>query len=232
NDFLRYLVASRSQLDRASAALHAARAAVSAREAALDQARTALSFSSLRAPVGGRVVDRLAERGDTATPGAPLLRIYDPSSLRVEVPVRESLAVSLRLGQELDVEIPALPLAARGAIEEIVPFADPGARTLLVKVGFRARDERVLAGMFARVAVPSGTARRVLVPRDAVHAIGQLRFVDVAAGDDAAERRLVTVGPDEPPDRVEVLSGLRAGERVWTRPAADADAPAPAPTQP
>lgn len=211
-------VAAQSALDRARSQLDAARADVSGRAAALEQARAALSFSSLRAPVGGRVVDRLAERGDTATPGTPLLRIYDPASLRVEVPVRESLAVGLALGQELDVEVPSLPLAARGAIEEIVPFADPGARTLLVKVGFRARDERILAGMFARVAIPSGTARRIVVPRSAVREVGQLRYVDVAVGDDASERRLVTLGAEEPPDQVEVLSGVREGERVWAAP--------------
>ena len=139
------------------------------------------------------MVDRLAEPGDTAVPGQPLLRIYDPSLLRVEVPVRESLAVDLRLGQALPVEVPALESRLDGTVDELVPFAEPGARTLLVKVRLPRTESRLVAGMYARVADAEGRL----------------------------ERRLVTTG-ERLGDEIEVLSGLREGERVLLRGGADA----------
>lgn len=207
-------VAAERRLDEVRAQLRAARADVAGATQSLEEARTGASYAEIRSPVSGRVVDRLAEPGDTAVPGRPLLRIYDPSLLRVEVPVRESLAVGLTVGDALRVEIPALGQPVEGHIDEIVPFAEPGARTLLVKVSLPRSDARLFAGMFARVAIPAGERQRLLVPAAAVERVGQLEFVDVLGGDGRAERRLVTTGAAASADRVEVLSGLREGERV------------------
>lgn len=212
-------VGTKQRLDQATSELQSARAAVRALERSLEEARAALSHTRIHAPVSGRVVDRLAEPGDTAVPGQPLLRIYDPTLLRVEVPVRESLAVDLRLGQELPVEVPALEARLEGTVDELVPFAEPGARTLLVKVRLPRTESRLVAGMYARVGVPAGTLRRVVVPAAAVAEIGQLEFVEVVADGEALERRLVTTG-ERLGDEVEVLSGLREGERVLLRAAA------------
>ncbi|MFQ5698065.1 MAG: efflux RND transporter periplasmic adaptor subunit [Myxococcota bacterium] len=123
-------VAAQQRLDEATAELRSAQAEVAGRRKALEQARAAASFTEIRAPVAGRVVDRLAEPGDTAVPGRPLLRIYDPALLRVEAPVRESLAVRLRVGDPLRVDIPVLGEPVEGRIDEIVPFAEriPGGR--------------------------------------------------------------------------------------------------------
>jgi len=208
-------VASQRQLDQATSELRSAQAAVKGLEEEREASRTARSFAEIRAPVSGLVVDRVAEPGDTAMPGEPLLRIYDPSLLRVEVPVRESLAVKLRVGQTLAVEIPALGAAMQGIVDEIVPFADPGARTLLVRARLTAYDERVFAGMFARVAIPAGERRMLLVPAAAVEEIGQLSYVDVVDADGAVERRVVTTGQTDESGRVEILSGVRPAEVVW-----------------
>jgi RND family efflux transporter MFP subunit len=208
-------VGTRQRVDQTRTARDAAEARVQGLQQALEEARTALSFAQIRAPAGGRVIDRFAEPGDTAMPGRPLLRIYDPTLLRVEVPVRESLAVHLNVGQTLRVEIPALDRSVDGDIDEIVPFAERGARTLLVKVGLAAGSERLFAGMFARVGIPSGERRRLLVPEAAVERVGQLEFVHVAGDGDALERRMVTTGETLDSGEVEVLSGLAAGERVW-----------------
>jgi membrane fusion protein (multidrug efflux system) len=220
-------VASQRQLDQVTSELRAAEASVGRLTEAREQSRAQLSFAEIRAPVSGRVVDRLAEPGDTATPGTPLLRIYDPTLLRVEVPVRESLAVHLRVGQSLGVEIPSMNEHSEGVIDEIVPLADPGARTLLVKVRLRKEDERLLAGLYARVAIPAGQRRRLLVPSGAVQEIGQLSYVEVVTEADGRERRLVTTGRQEPDDRIEILSGLEPAKSVWVPrpPTAGARAP-------
>jgi multidrug efflux pump subunit AcrA (membrane-fusion protein) len=143
--------------------------------------------------------------------------------LRVEAPVRESLAVALGVGQSLRVQVPAVDATLEGEIDELVPFAEPGARSVLVKIRLPAGDERLFAGMFARVAVPAGQRRRLLVPAAAVERIGQLEFVDVVGEDGAHARRLVTTGEPAEGGRVEILSGLRSGERIWL--------PAPGPSE-
>jgi len=219
-------VVSQSQLDQATSELESAQAAVKGLEEERQASRTTLSFAEIRAPVGGRVVDRLAEPGDTAMPGEPLLRIYDPSLLRVDVPVRESLAVRLRVGQTLEVEIPALDASVQGVVDEIVPFADPGARTLLVRVRLTSYGERVFAGMFARVSIPAGERRMLRVPAAAIEEIGQLSYVDVVAADGTLARHVVTTGRVDASGQVEILSGLQPSDAVWV-PEAPGSSPAP-----
>jgi len=212
-ELVRRGAATRQRLDQAVSALRVAEAETERLEQALAEARTALSHTVIRAPVGGRVVDRLADPGDTAVPGQTLLRIYDPTALRVEVPVRETLAVRLSLGQTITVEIPALGETAKGAIDEIVPFAETGARTLLVKIRL-PQDPRLFAGMYARAAFPAGRETVLAIPAELVQRIGQLEFVAVVGPDGAQERRAVTTGQDLGAGLVEALSGLSEGETL------------------
>jgi membrane fusion protein (multidrug efflux system) len=206
-------VASRQQLDRATATYEVATAKLEGAEQRAEDAEVALSHGEIRSPVNGRVIDRLAEPGDTAAPGAPLLRIYDPGTMRLEAPVREGLATRLTPGQKLRVRIEALDLTLEGEIDEIVPAAEPGARTFLVKVRLPDQTE-LYSGMFGRVWVPAGTGRRLVAPEEAFERIGQLEYATVVGSDGSPRRRLVTTGPEAGPAGVEVLSGLSAGERV------------------
>jgi RND family efflux transporter MFP subunit len=206
-------VASAQQLDRAVAGYQMAAAELERAEQGVADAKVAVSHSEIRSPVAGRVVDRLAEPGDTAAPGAPLLKVYDPGTMRLEAPVRESLATRLTPGEVLAVQIEAVGLSTRGEIDEIVPAAEPGSRTFLVKV--RLPDEpRLFAGMFGRMAIPAGEGRRLVLDPAAVERIGQLEFVRVVDEKGLISRRLVTTGPHTPGGGIEVLSGLAAGERV------------------
>ena len=210
-------VVTRQSLDQATADFTGAKADVNRLKRALDAVETALAYTEIRAPAQGVVVDRLAEPGEMASPGLPLLRIYDPAALRVEVPVRESLAVRLATGQGLGIEVPARGVTFDGTIEEIVPFAEPGARTLLVKVGLPG-DPRLYAGLFARVAIPAGQRERLLVPVAAINQVGQLDFVTTIGAERQLRRRFVTLGEPVANERIEVLSGLSAGETVLLPP--------------
>jgi RND family efflux transporter MFP subunit len=209
-------VASRQQVDRAEAAYLVATATLERSEQALADAEVGVSHAEIRAPVGGRVVDRLAEPGDTAAPGAPLLRIYDPGAMRLEAAVREGLAVNLVPGQSLRVYIEALDLSLDGEIDEIVGAAEPGARTFLVKIRL-SHAPRLFSGMFGRVRITAGMSRRVVAPAASIERIGQLQYAMVANAEGSLSRRMVTTGPELATGDVEILSGLRAGERVLVR---------------
>ena len=212
DELLKRGIGTRQRYDQALSALQVGEAEADRLRQSLSEAETALSYTQILAPVAGRVIDRLAEPGDTVAPGQPLLRLYDPAALRVEAPVRESLAVRLNVGDALRVEISALAETTNGPIDEIVPFAESGARTLLVKIRMPS-DARLYAGLYARVAIPAGERARILVPAEAVTRIGQLEFVTVIE-DTGAARRMVTSGERLDDGRLDILSGLRAGERV------------------
>lgn len=204
---------SESEVDAAEATLDVARAELARARNTREEAQVALSYAEIRAPVSGRVVDRLAEPGDTATPGQPILAIYDPQALRLEVPVRESLAVDLAPGDTIDVHIDATDETLTGHIDEIVPQAEAGARTFLVKVVLPG-GEGLYTGMFGRLLLQTGEREHVVVPEGAIETIGQLTFVEVLDEENRLHRRMVTTGQPTEQGRVEVLSGLRPGERI------------------
>jgi RND family efflux transporter MFP subunit len=198
--------------DAAQANRDALQAELVSAQRALEEAQTAEGFADIRSPINGRVVDRFAEPGDTASPGAKLLSLYNPLSLRVEAQVREALALALAVGREVAVELPALEQRAMGTIEEIVPAAEPGSRSFLVKVRL-VYDRQLLPGMYARLLVPAGTAERILVPRDRVATVGQLNVAWVAA-EGGPQRRFLRLGEGGEGPLVEVVAGLQPGDEV------------------
>jgi RND family efflux transporter MFP subunit len=201
--------------DAARANAAALEADLGSAQQALEAAETAVSFTEIRSPIAGRIVDRFAEPGDTASPGQKLLALYNPFSLRVEAWVREQLALSLQPGQQLLVEIPTVRRTLVAQIEEIVPAADPGSRSFLVRAILPA-DHSLLPGMYARLQVSAGKRLRLSVPIDRVASVGQLDVVWVAHKG-GAERRFVRLGEPSDDGTVEVISGLAAGELVLPR---------------
>lgn len=202
---------SRAQLDRAQAAFESAKSELDSMQQRLQEAKVSLSYATIEAPFDAVVIDRYVEPGDLASPGRPLLRIYDPSRMRLEAWVRETIAIGLEPKRKVRVFLDALGEHLEGAVEEIVPQAEAGSRSFLVKVALPSRDN-LYPGMFGRLLLPAGTVERVLVPPGAVSRVGQLRFVVLA--DRFHTRRLVEVGEAAEDGRLEILSGLAAGESV------------------
>ena len=206
-------VIGRSEFDQSDSAFKIAKAQLEAAKQSQQAAQVAMSFAEIKSPVAGRVVDRFAEPGDTASPGSPLLSIYDPTSLRIEAPVRESLLSQLKVGDRLAVRLGDAKETIEGAVGEIVPQAEAGSRSFLVKVDL-PKTEGLYTGMFGRILIPAGERKRLLAPEAAFERIGQLTFVSVVGEGRRVSRRLATLGPTAGEGKVEVLSGLRAGERV------------------
>src|ERR1019366_3277833 len=100
-----------SEHDAAEAAYRGAAGRVAQAQAAVAAARAGLEYATVRAPADGVVVERLAEPGDMAMPGQPLVRLYDANALRVELQVPENLARNLATATPLDVTV-----AAAGAV--------------------------------------------------------------------------------------------------------------------
>jgi RND family efflux transporter MFP subunit len=202
---------SQSQFDEWQSRLASANADVLRAQQEIREAEVALSDTQIVSPMDGLVIDRQVEAGEQATPGQPLLTLYDPNRLRMEASVGESYTGKLRIGQKTSVLVESLSEQRPGVVEEIVPAADPASRAFLVKI--RIEDPHGLyPGMYARTRVPLGTEERIEVPTSAVRDVGQLALVEIIENG-RTFRRSVRLGRQDG-DQIEVLSGLEPGERV------------------
>lgn len=200
------------QFDQTQTRFREAEADVERLRQAQQEAQVTLSYTKILSPVAGIVVDRLANAGDLAVPGKPLLTMFDPQHLWLQASVREEDARQLKLGQDCQVRVDALNLAVTGPLVEIVPAADATARTVWARVRLPA-DERLYPGMFGRLLLLTGQTQDVVIPRRALRQVGQLDMVDVETPR-GLEQRAVMLGRSVPEDRVEILTGLKPGEQL------------------
>lgn len=186
--------------------------------AAVSEAETMLGYAKITAPFDGVVARKLADVGDLAAPGRPLLELEDPSALQFEADVPEAIIDRVRLEEKLPVRVSSLNDDLEGTVSEIAPVIDPNSRTFRVKLDLAAwRGLR--AGQFGRVAVPVREISALRAPASAVIQRGQLEIVFVAVGQ-RAELRLIKTGK-RVGQEIELISGINPGDRVVTEGAAD-----------
>ncbi|MGC9194881.1 MAG: efflux RND transporter periplasmic adaptor subunit [Syntrophobacteraceae bacterium] len=179
---------------------------------ALKEARVMLSYTVVKAPFSGRVVKKILDVGDMASPGQPIFFIDSPSQAEVHAVVSESLLPYLKTGQTIKVVIDALKRKVEGQIREIVPSANPSTRTVLIKITLPASSDLV-NGLFARIFIPYGSYTAIVIPARAVREVGELYLVDTVDSKGRIARRFIRPGQTRG-KLVEVLSGLKAGEEV------------------
>jgi membrane fusion protein, multidrug efflux system len=187
-------------------------------QAMLREAEVMLGYAEIRAPFDGVVARTSAHRGDLAAPGMVLLEIEGTTDFQVEAAVPDSLAARLVRGIALTVELPGVGVTFTGSLAEVSSTADSQTRSVLVKISVPANTV-VRSGEFARVQVPGAPVPTLLVPATALSSLGQMERIFVVGADSRAGLRLVKSGPVHG-DRVEILSGLDAGERVVVNPPA------------
>lgn len=205
-------ITSKFDLDKSKADFQSIQAELTAAKQSLTQAKTTLSYATLRAPINGRVVDRFTEPGNTAQAGGKLLSLYNPLSLRVEAQVREQLALTLNQGQAITVVLPTIKQNLSGLVEEIVPAANTGSRSFLIKLSL-PYQENLLPGMYARILIPAGLTQKLYVPKKSIFQVGQLSFVEVII-DQQSQKRFVRLGDENEQGMIAILSGLTAGEQI------------------
>jgi len=220
---------SQAALDRAEAEFRAAQAQAGAQVAQAEAARTQTGFYTVRAPYAGVVADVPVTLGDMAMPGRVLVTLYDPAALRVAAAVPQSAAARVSAGAAVRVEVPALPAARRivaPARVQVLPAADAGTHTVTVRADLAPRTEGLVPGQFARLWLPAagegeapGAARGASpwVPVSAVVRRAELTGLYVLDAEGRPQLRQVRLGRSDG-ERVEVLSGLSAGERVAAEP--------------
>ncbi|MBJ9681465.1 MULTISPECIES: efflux RND transporter periplasmic adaptor subunit [Burkholderia] len=149
-----------ARVNKARASVNSGEAAVASAEANARAAQVAVDQTVIRAPFDGIVLAKHANVGDNITPfssasdskGA-VVTIADMDTLEVEADVAESNIAKIRAGQPCEIQLDALPdMRFAGRVSRIVPTVDRSKATVLVKVRFVDRDDRVLPDMSAKIA--------------------------------------------------------------------------------
>ncbi len=219
-------------VEQATADYSRAVANVEAGKAQVRAAEVAAENTIIRAPFDGTVLTKDADVGEMVAPMAAsassrgaVVTIADMTSLEVEADVSESNIQKVIVNQPCEIILDAYPATKyRGFVKKIVPTADRSRATVMVKVAFHDKDERVLPEMSARVnfmpVQAADTAARpeqvLVLDNDAVvmregqkvvfrYDNGYARQADVKLG-----RTLGSV--------TEINSGLSAGTRVILSP--------------
>lgn len=209
---------SQAALDKAEADHKAAEARFKATLAGAGAAATERSFATIAAPYSGVVSARHVQLGEMASPGKPLLTGFDPTTLRVVATVASAQVPAIQAGARARIEVPSLGRWVEVKSVTVVPSADPRTHTTAVRLDLPADVRGLLPGVFARAHFVTGRAPRLVVPRSAVLRRSEVTGVYVIDDKGAPRLRQVRLGTASDETSIEVLAGLRAGEKVATDP--------------
>jgi RND family efflux transporter MFP subunit len=227
--------AARAAVDSLDARIRAAREQVRVAERQIALERTNLDSTIIRAPFAGVVISKDAQPGEMVSPvsaGGGFTRtgigtIVDMRSLEIEVDVNESYINRVKPDQAVTAILDAYPdfqIPAR--VITTIPSADRQKATVLVRIGFIELDPRILPDMGVKVTflrdneTAAPAARPVtLVPKGAIKTDGTQSYVFVVVNNRVDRRGITTGGADG--DRVEVIAGINAGDRVVVSPPAE-----------
>jgi len=220
---------SQAALERAEAGFKSAQAQANTQMAQAGAARTQSGFYLVRAPFAGVVAEVPVALGDMAMPGRPLLTLYDPDALRVSAAVPQSVALQAG-GTPARVEVPGLPAAQAWITPtrtQTLPTVDAATHTVQLRADLPAGLAGVAPGMFVRLwltqpnaAAAGGSSpasATLTVPTQAIVRRAEMTGLYVLAPNGKPVLRQVRLGRVNG-DRVEVLSGLMAGEPVVADP--------------
>lgn len=191
--------------------LDAAKARLEQAQRRRDESETILGYAKITAPFDGIVIEKHVQIGDTVIPGQKLLTMYDPTQMQLVANVRESLTSRLRVGDEVKAQIESINLTCNATVSEIVPQASTQSRSFEVKV-IGPCPEGVYPGMYGKLHIPLNDEKLLVIPALTIHHVGQLTLVRVFDGQSILTRS-VRLGRHIG-DNVEVLAGLKEGERV------------------
>ena len=201
--------ATRSDYDTRIAAAAAARAQAQGMRAEIGE-------RVIRAPFSGWVSLRNISVGAIAGQGTEIARISDISTIKLDFTVPETMLASIRPGLTIEARSAAYPERPfHGTIHTIDTVVDPNTRAVTIRARLPNPDRLLRPGMMLNVGIENAPRMGLSVPELAVIGEGDQRFVYVVDNEGRARRRPVRTGV-RLSGRIEILQGLRPGERVVT----------------
>jgi len=180
-----------------------------------------LKDTSSVAPFEGMILEKFVEVGDTVQPGQPLLKYGFVKYKRLKADVPSVLVKGLRVGMVVPVVING-STKTEAKVSQIYPIADPNRHTVVVKFDLYTNVDAA-PGMYAEVYLPdskSNGANVLVIPRTALLKGRSLDSVLVVNEKGTSELRLVRLGNEQADNKVEVISGLKPGDKIIDHPPA------------
>jgi multidrug efflux system membrane fusion protein len=181
-------------------------------KAGAGRAEVMLSWTEIKAPSPGRIVERLADPGTAIFPGSPLMTLESMDRPQVIADIPTEHSALLHAGATVKLRDSASGTMAEGRITEIVPVSDPATHSMQFKVDLPS-NSAMPSGRFVKVEVPAGTRDALLAPRNAIRQTGELTGAFVVDSTSKAHFRLIKIAPYDA-ERVEVLAGVEPGEKI------------------
>jgi RND family efflux transporter MFP subunit len=222
---------ARAQLDTAEANLGVAegryqdaleevrnrQALLAQRRAELDQARQALTDTSLISPVDGAVSLRQAAVGEFLNAGAPVATLVRTHPLRLRLSIPERDAIGVRAGQEVRLTVEGDPIVYAGRIVRLSPIVQEQSRTLLVEAEIPNERSALKPGAFARADIATQDSLSVIrVPAAALVTFAGIEKVLVVRQGKIVEARVQT--GRRAGDSIEIVAGIKPGEQIVLQP--------------
>lgn len=210
---------SQAALERAESDYKTAEAQTRAELAQTGVTGVQAGLHNVTAPYAGVVAEVMAEQGDMAMPGKPLLMLYDPKEMRAVIKIPQSQIPSIQGGATVKVSIPAAGENERNlatAKITVLPTADAVSNNVKVRLSLPQQLGSVSPGMFARATLPiasSGVQSQIYIPSQAVIRRSELMAVYVVDAQGDPQLRQVRVGRSQG-DKIEIAAGLQAGEKI------------------
>ncbi len=212
--------ASQAQVDAAKSALSASQQELQVAKANQQHYSALSDYSKIIAPYDGVVTWRfsdtgaLVQAGTSNTSGLPVVTVAQSDLLRLRIPVPESLAAKVRIGDSADVRVQATGEHFTGKVARFTDSLDTATRTMQVEIDVPNPTYHLQPGMYADVTLTADSRRNALtIPVEAIERNGDKTSVLVLDADNRVQRREVQLGV-ESSNHAEVLGGLQEGEKV------------------
>jgi RND family efflux transporter MFP subunit len=165
-------------------------------------------------PLAGIVSQRHTELGELAAPGKQLVTVFDPKGMRVIASVPQFKLADVKKVARAKVEFPETGRWVDATRVEILPAADPRSHTVTARLYLPDNLEGVIPGMAARAHFVTGQGTKLTVPATAILRRGEVTAVYVLDDKGMPRMRQVRLGEAVGDGRVEVLSGIKPGDKL------------------
>ncbi|HYL61067.1 MAG TPA: efflux RND transporter periplasmic adaptor subunit [Candidatus Methylomirabilis sp.] len=210
-----------AQVSSAKSALSSAEQALAVAQASQEQVAALSDYTRITAPFAGVITNRYADTGalvaagtSSSTQAGPVVKIAQISVLRLVLPIPESIAAQIHLGDPVKVHVQALNEDIQGKISRFADSLDVQTRTMETEIDCENRDGRLMPGMYTETVLTLQEKKDALtVPLESVVRNGTDATILAVNSQNTLEERHVKLGIEDNA-RVEVLSGLSEGDRV------------------
>lgn len=173
------------------------------------------ALNPVHSPISGTVTTLPVKQGMTVSTATKVATVGDVENLQLKASVPERFVSSLRLGLKADVTLEAYQdVLFSATVVRVSPVVDSTSRTKEVTLNFDDADDRINAGMFAKVKLYTDVYDgAVVIPSDAVIEKSNKKYIYIVNSDNTVSQREVSVGKTVD-NVVQLLSGVNAGEKM------------------